>query len=234
MKKEQGITLIALVITIIVMLILVAVSVVAAINGGLIKISSDAAIEKDMKKMEEQITSAFVYDNNGKLLYATTKGNIEDLFRTKIKKSFRFLIDNYDSETGNFLLRIEVEGIRDTKYYFRITEGGVEDSSWKRNNDGGSSMEAMIGFDGNIPIIVLKTDDRTSNYTEEDAVNDINDFFQVYYYAFKSFEYIRENYNIYEMEDPEQELANLNIQDESQRQAVASLIAGISESFQFC
>jgi len=53
MKKQNGITLIALVITIIVMLILVGVSVTVALNGGLFTIAKDAANETKIKRDEE-------------------------------------------------------------------------------------------------------------------------------------------------------------------------------------
>lgn len=43
MKSQKGITLIALVITIIVMLILVGVTIAMAVNGGLFEKASDAA-----------------------------------------------------------------------------------------------------------------------------------------------------------------------------------------------
>lgn len=43
MKEQKGITLVALVITIIVMLILVGVSITVALNGGLFSTAKDAA-----------------------------------------------------------------------------------------------------------------------------------------------------------------------------------------------
>ena len=52
MKKNQGITLIALIITIIVMLILVAVTIQVVINSGLLKTAGDAV--SDYKNVQEQ------------------------------------------------------------------------------------------------------------------------------------------------------------------------------------
>ena len=46
MKKQKGITLIALIITIIVMLILVGVTVTTAINGGLFKKAKEGKQEQ--------------------------------------------------------------------------------------------------------------------------------------------------------------------------------------------
>ena len=47
MKKQNGITLIALIITIIVMLILVGVTINVALNGGLISTTQKAAKETE-------------------------------------------------------------------------------------------------------------------------------------------------------------------------------------------
>ena len=51
-KNHNGITLIALVITIIVMLILVAVTISMAINGGLFGYAGNAARETELAKQE--------------------------------------------------------------------------------------------------------------------------------------------------------------------------------------
>ncbi len=75
MKKQNGITLIALIITIIVMLILVGVTINVALNGGLFGITEEAASNTQMEAEREQLLSAVVtaYDtetgtiNKGKL-----------------------------------------------------------------------------------------------------------------------------------------------------------------------
>mgnify|MGYP004659681087 FL=1 len=54
MKEQKGITLIALVITIIVMLILVAVTITRAINGGLFEKAGDAAGKTNNALTQEQ------------------------------------------------------------------------------------------------------------------------------------------------------------------------------------
>lgn len=58
MRKENGITLIALVITIIVMLILVGVTITMAINGGLFTYASNAAKgTNEQKELEQELSS---------------------------------------------------------------------------------------------------------------------------------------------------------------------------------
>ncbi len=65
MKKENGITLIALVITIIVMLILVGVSVTVALNGGLFTTAKEAAEGTASKRNEELELSSGKVTING-------------------------------------------------------------------------------------------------------------------------------------------------------------------------
>ena len=55
MKNKSGITLIALIITIVVMMILVGVTVAIAINGGLFKSINEAVIKRDIAKMQENL-----------------------------------------------------------------------------------------------------------------------------------------------------------------------------------
>ncbi|MBO4816130.1 MAG: hypothetical protein J5507_04345 [Clostridia bacterium] len=67
MKKQNGITLIALIITIIVMLILVGVTINVALNGGLFKKAEEAKIETNLAKEKEilQTTALGYLENNG-------------------------------------------------------------------------------------------------------------------------------------------------------------------------
>lgn len=77
MKGQKGITLVALVITIIVMLILVGVSVTVAIQGGLFTTAKDAADNTEVEANAERNLS------NGKVTVLVnnveTEMNITDL-----------------------------------------------------------------------------------------------------------------------------------------------------------
>ena len=55
MKKQSAITLIALIITIIIMMILVGVTVTVALNGGLFRTANEAAIKKEIARMQEEL-----------------------------------------------------------------------------------------------------------------------------------------------------------------------------------
>ena len=84
LKKNQGITLIALVITIIVMLILVAVTITMAVNGGLFGYARNASVETKQRRDEELEIA-----------------NIES------GKSADELVNYVDNGTGNYGGRVE-------------------------------------------------------------------------------------------------------------------------------
>jgi len=69
LNKEKGITLIALIITIIVMLILVGVTVNIALNGGLFTKADDAKestqLAMDKEELQMEIVTAYDEDNKG-------------------------------------------------------------------------------------------------------------------------------------------------------------------------
>lgn len=95
MKKMRGITLIALIITIIVMLILVGVTVTTAINGGLFKQAQKAKTRHEEEYIKEQIQIALVssiderlmeyeYGTGGNVNLLVLKQELEKIFATKI------------------------------------------------------------------------------------------------------------------------------------------------------
>lgn len=83
MKSQKGITLIALVITIIVMLILVSVSITMAINGGLFKNAGQAAKEtNEAKEAEGNLSSGKVQINGLNNNDAQDINTIVDRYKT--------------------------------------------------------------------------------------------------------------------------------------------------------
>ena len=90
--KNQGITLIALIITIIVMLILVAVTINVALNGGLFTRAKEAAFKTEIQQIQEQISlkkAEQAADNeiNGTTGYNITLDNIG--ISTELKNKYR-------------------------------------------------------------------------------------------------------------------------------------------------
>ena len=91
MKKERGITLIALIITIIVMIILAGVSVTVALNGGLLSTAKKAAQDTDIARMEEEMLAVILGVSNGDIL-------TDDDISTLIEKIL--LIDGIETVTN--------------------------------------------------------------------------------------------------------------------------------------
>ena len=79
-KNENGITLIALIITIIVMLILVGVTINVALNGGLFNKAKNAAIQTEEQSIFEQLISLANYTNNGEIDVEETYSAIQNEF----------------------------------------------------------------------------------------------------------------------------------------------------------
>ena len=92
MKKNKGITLIALVITIIVMLILVAVTITIAVNGGLFDYAGRAAQDTETKKQEE-----LEYTN---IPINWTYENLIDKYAAKEIITFSIVDTQYQAEKG--------------------------------------------------------------------------------------------------------------------------------------
>lgn len=108
MKKMRGITLIALIITIIVMLILVGVTVTTAINGGLFKQAQKAKTRHEEEYIKEQIQIALVssiderlmeyeYGTGGNVNLLVLKQELGKIFATEIK-------------TGKMIIRVVIPG----------------------------------------------------------------------------------------------------------------------------
>ena len=88
MKKEKGITLVALVITIIVMLILLGVTVTGAINGGLIGTSQEAKYKTEISQIKEALEEEII--NRKALKESTDNITIADLeISDKLKEKYQ-------------------------------------------------------------------------------------------------------------------------------------------------
>lgn len=109
MKKQKGITLIALIITIIVMLILVGVTVTTAINGGLFEKARIGAkgTQKEVDREKLNMAVAFAYDE--------TTGKID---KTKLEQELGDEWGVTESE-GTYLC-----GNKKTGNKFKVTAGG--------------------------------------------------------------------------------------------------------------
>ena len=112
MKNKNGITLIALIITIIVMLILVGVTVTVAINGGLFEKAKKGAKETTIEREKEELTSAI-----------TTAYNVETgkVDKTKLKDALSgWKVDG--EEGGPYTVKSQKQNIYKVAVDGTITE----------------------------------------------------------------------------------------------------------------
>ena len=101
MKKSNGITLIALIITIIVMLILVAVTINVAVNGGIFGYAGNAAKEtKEAKEKEEGWASLESGMSTDALIAKYTTDREADLQNLKKYFEGKILDSLWDEEEG--------------------------------------------------------------------------------------------------------------------------------------
>ena len=87
MKGQKGITLVALIITIIVMLILVGVSITVAMNGGLFEKATTAVDETKEKQLDEAVSlvvAEYYADKNDPTTTYTAPA--ADAFQTALRK----------------------------------------------------------------------------------------------------------------------------------------------------
>jgi len=119
--KQNGITLIALIITIIVMLILVGVTINVALNGGLFEKANNASNSMEKQIIYEEIIASMELKNNGNIDVKSTYANAENSLiadgRTVLPSSST-IDDNATSAV------MTVVGVRDT-YKYTIKEDKI-------------------------------------------------------------------------------------------------------------
>lgn len=163
MKKETGITIVALVVTIVVMLILVGVSVTVSINGGLFNTTKESTYKTEVSQVKEALEEEIVQRKARR--ESVDNITIEDLdIPNKIKKEFKEKLV-FNTKTGDILYNpesvtntnemnwLEDVNIYPTTIYFAIngeTVTGFSEKGYKAINKG------MLSF--NIP---TKTKDGT-------------------------------------------------------------------------
>ena len=165
MKKIEGITLIALIITIIIMLILVSVTITLAINGGLFDYAGNAAQStKAAYENESQLGTNSVNINNEEYT------SIDDYLESLNREQYGLRSD------GNFY----VDPAAETNYFGteRIFEGSVYDSNHYRIGEGLSSS-AVNGTEVFYDEIIYVSEDGS---LDEEAFTPNGEFLFIYYY----------------------------------------------------
>ena len=135
MKSKKGITLIALIITIIVMLILVGVTINVIIQGGLFGQAQDAVRKQEEQTIYEQMLSMIVWNQDGSINVKATVDAIENSgIITVTSKEPSEITDNTTSVT------ITVTG-KQGEYKYKITEDQI---TIEDGNGGGTDLLAEL------------------------------------------------------------------------------------------
>ena len=132
-KNKRGITLVALVITIIVLLILAGISIQAIMNTGLFLNAQKAIDESKYSNAEEKVKLAVIasYDKTGKLNKELLKDNLNK-------------IDGINPQITEvtYDLTVNVDG-----YEFKITElGDVKYLGHKENNNEDKDSNIVLSY----------------------------------------------------------------------------------------
>ena len=119
LKSKKGITLIALIITIIVMMILVGVTVVTISDGGLFEKTKTGVAKTEEEAMRETMMEAMILKPNGKINTTETANAIETVLRQQGKNVSELEI--FDDSAS-----FEVTGSDGKTNTFKITENNIE------------------------------------------------------------------------------------------------------------
>ena len=174
MKKQKGITLIALIITVIVMLILVGVTINVALNGGLFDTTKYAATETEKNAILEELISMMKWDNG-----SLDKEEIKNLAIAKYPNS------TWDGTTG----KLTIVGKQGT-YEYKITDytitlwddkgqpgDGGETDDKGQPGEGGETKEYKFTIGDFVNnATVNETKDEDGNTTEDSYDMSIADF----------------------------------------------------------
>lgn len=111
MKGQKGITLVALIITIIVMLILVGVSITVAMNGGLFEKATTAVDETKEKQLDEAVSLVVAE-------YYADKNDPTATYSEPDVTAFKTAIQKYLSDAD-----VVAHTTTDGKTWFKVTNG---------------------------------------------------------------------------------------------------------------
>lgn len=162
MKKNKGITIIALVITIIVLLILAGVSIATLFgSNGIISQANRAKLATEVANAKEKLEVEVLgcYETNGKLSLEKLKGNIPNI--------------DGKIESEEFPLEVEVDG-----YQFEITAEGRVNSKGTVESGGSSGSSGSEGSGGGLGDTVTKEEYDKLNDTVKSLKEEIQNLKQ--------------------------------------------------------
>ena len=165
MKRQKGITLIALIITIIVMLILVGVTVNVAINGGLIDVTREAKFKTEVRQIQEALQVK-------KVTLAATNGG-------ELPETVSITLDNLDMEQelkDNFGTKLTIDKSEDDLVLRYTSNVTAQEEQWLIELGIGSGTGTGTGAGGDFVTDV--TAFVGDNFDEEYGYN----YYEIYNY----------------------------------------------------
>ena len=122
MKNEKGITLVALIITIIVMLILVGVTINLAVNSGLFELAREGTQKTKERIVHEEIIASLNIDDNGDINVYATYNDVKELMANENKSlELQTPAEETDVVEGIDSITIKVLDL----YTYDITKEGI-------------------------------------------------------------------------------------------------------------
>ena len=211
MRKQSGITLIALIITIIVMMILVGVTVTVALNGGLFDVASKAARETTMAQIKER-AEAIRYTLLAEIRTGNNLGNgIIEVYKGRLQQEFgeenvviignKIIIDGkYEIVIKNTNLDIDI-GVNKNNNSLVV---GITTTSENSDVDENGNIHAiMMKFNLSTNVPSEKYEDYKNNITIDDKRDIVlSEYFEWYAQEFETlYEVICYEFGVERMED---------------------------------
>ena len=168
MKKQKGITLIALIITVIVMLILVGVTINVALNGGLFETTKSAVSETEKMAILEEIIEMTKWNNKGEVDVEGTKTSVEAKYPGAV----------WDEATG----KLTIVGKQGT-YEYKMTDNTIAlwDDKGQPGDGGETDDKGQPGDGGETKEYKFTIGDFVNNATVDETKDEDGDTTGYYY-----------------------------------------------------
>ena len=145
MKKQNGITLVALIITIIVMVILAGVVIASAVaDGGIIDRAQNAMKEKERAEAEELVIASYVYKTTAStstIAVLNLDATADAIYENLTTNGFTLIGASSGNDLyteGNSSIDLNIQG-KQGNYTGTVTDKGLEDGLKDKDETGGNS-----------------------------------------------------------------------------------------------
>jgi len=195
LKKQNGITLIALIITIIVMLILVGVTINVALNGGLFDKADEAARETEEKAILEEMLAMMEITDKGKFKYNAIIEKMDQKYDVKYNYPNATIIGKlgtYNYIVSDTEIKIGTVNLADLELLQRYFLGEIDETTGER-----PGINVVVLLD-DPQVLMNLTDPKELKFKNNSVIeNAYNDITVIGANMSKSEVYIKYNDDIY-------------------------------------